>query len=132
MGFFSWLLGKREAAHRRAYAPALPIEALGPWAPYAGTFTLPHSRLPKELHLPETVRKWGYIPGDHARWVVLWTYWVRLDPSLVGWVISRLKQASSTAATKSSGKASPRASSISQPPSSSGCSSASPNVFSSR
>lgn len=65
---------------------------LGPWRPYEGSATLPRSRLPWELVLPEGVSRLGDSPGCHRFGRILWRYWLRLDRGMVGLLLSELKK----------------------------------------
>ena len=77
---------------RRRFPSQAIEDVLGPWEPYAGDDVLPRSRLPARLELPPAVAEWGDVPGARRLDRVLFRCWLRLDPTLVGFLLSQIQQ----------------------------------------
>ena len=90
MGLFEWLKRALGPKKRRRYPYAGIRRVLGKWEPYDGFWCLGGTRIPLHLDLPEAMVELGVQPGRVDINDALFPYWLRLDPDLVGFVISQV------------------------------------------
>ena len=92
MALLRWLRQVLKPKKKRRYPYAKIRRALGKWEPYDGFWCLGGSRIPLHIDLPESVVGWGAQPGRIPIDDALFPYWLRLDPRLVGFLISQVSR----------------------------------------
>ncbi|HBC89598.1 MAG TPA: hypothetical protein DCZ94_21890 [Lentisphaeria bacterium] len=87
MGLLNWLFGKK--SHKYNYGRVEKI--LGPWKTYSGTLCIPGTKLPKSFTVPPSLKKNKDDAEQTTLSAALFPYWLRIDPSLAGFVLSKIK-----------------------------------------
>ncbi|OGV55404.1 MAG: hypothetical protein A2X45_23920 [Lentisphaerae bacterium GWF2_50_93] len=65
-------------------------KALGPWQPYAGSSVIHGTMLPKSFTIPPALKKKRDEPDLTTFSSALFPYWLRIDPSLAGFVLMKI------------------------------------------
>jgi len=86
MGILNWLFGKKSTMYNYGKVE----KALGAWQPYSGSSNIPGTRLPKNFMVPRALRKSKEDPEQTTLSSVLFPFWLRIDPSLAGFVVRKV------------------------------------------
>jgi hypothetical protein len=66
--------------------------AMGAWEPYDGLWPLGRVKVPSSIHLPDEAKGWGAEPRKLPIDEALFPYWLRVDPRLVGFLITEIRR----------------------------------------
>ena len=90
MGILRWL--KRAFKFRKKYPYRKIVGAMGKWEPCEAMQRMENTSIPGHVTLPREATGWGDEPGRKPIEEALFPYWLRIDPVLVGFLMSRIRE----------------------------------------